>query len=55
MILKEVLHMDRLARRWSMVRVSIKLSGGTDLTQQQIKPVAGIIFMDIQTHMPNPI
>jgi hypothetical protein len=38
MILKEVLHMDGSARRWRMVRISIELSGGTDLTQQQFKP-----------------
>jgi len=32
MILKEVLHMNWYARRLSMVRVSIKLSGKMDLT-----------------------
>lgn len=44
MIFKEVLHMDGSARRWRMVRVSIELSGETDLTQQQIKRGGGDHF-----------
>ena len=44
MILKEVLHMDGSAPQLSMVRVSIELSGETDLIQEQIKRGGGDHF-----------